>query len=173
MSCPKKKIANFFKFSFILHEIWSSILEPRLILSKLLLFYDKETEDTLETPQVNVIEVAEEYNYEPGTGVKYRSLREVERRLNGEIFAPRTSASTVRNYPKASVRVEVLYLGRWLFMMESIFNPKINFAEQDPASFASSEFLNFMKFVLQLTQIDLLTIPCIVMWRASLLHMWM
>ncbi|XP_009629176.1 RNA cytidine acetyltransferase 1-like [Nicotiana tomentosiformis] len=31
----------------------------------------------------------------------------------------------------------------------SVFDPKINFVEQDPASSASSEFLNFMKFVLE------------------------
>ncbi|KAJ8563045.1 hypothetical protein K7X08_031497 [Anisodus acutangulus] len=67
-----------------------------------MLLSEVETEDTLDTPQVNVTETAEEYNYEPETGVKYRSLREVERRLNGEIFAPRTSASAVRNYPKSS-----------------------------------------------------------------------
>uniref|UniRef100_A0A3Q7J1E0 MBD domain-containing protein n=1 Tax=Solanum lycopersicum TaxID=4081 RepID=A0A3Q7J1E0_SOLLC len=33
------------------------------------------------------------YYYEPGTGQKFRSLRDVERRLNGEIFAPRNRAS--------------------------------------------------------------------------------
>ncbi|KAJ8562737.1 hypothetical protein K7X08_031189 [Anisodus acutangulus] len=52
-----------------------------------------------------------QYNYEPGTGVKYRSLREVEQRLNGEIFAPRTSASAVRNYPK-SIRLSQSSLSR-------------------------------------------------------------
>ncbi|KAK4375351.1 hypothetical protein RND71_006028 [Anisodus tanguticus] len=77
-----------------------------LLTIKLMQLSEVEIEDTLETPQVNVTEAAEEYNYEPGTRVKYRSPREVERRLNGEIFAPRTSALAVRNYPKASVRVE-------------------------------------------------------------------
>uniref|UniRef100_M1B9D9 Methyl binding domain protein n=1 Tax=Solanum tuberosum TaxID=4113 RepID=M1B9D9_SOLTU len=46
------------------------------------------------------------YYYEPGTGQKFRSLRDVERRLNGEIFAPRIRTSGVRNYPKASLRIE-------------------------------------------------------------------
>lgn len=46
-----------------------------------------------------------QYYYEPGTGLKFRSLREVERRLNGEIFAPRSRALVVR-HNQASVRVE-------------------------------------------------------------------
>ncbi|KAJ8556173.1 hypothetical protein K7X08_022931 [Anisodus acutangulus] len=123
------------------------------VLCQLMQLSEVETEDTLETPQVNIAEAAEEY----------RSLREVERRLNGEIFAPRTSASAVRNYPKSSYSsFTELYISEDGYLW---------WKEQDPAS-ASSEFLNFMKFVLQLTQIDLLTIPCIMMWRADLLHMW-
>ncbi|CAN4120012.1 unnamed protein product [Withania somnifera] len=52
------------------------------------------------------------YYYEPGTGQKYRSLREVERRLNGEIFAPRTRALAGRNYSKI-VTMDEEQLNEW------------------------------------------------------------
>ncbi|KAH0715825.1 hypothetical protein KY290_008805 [Solanum tuberosum] len=63
------------------------------------------------------------YYYEPGTGQKFRSLRDVERRLNGEIFAPRIRASGVRNYPKSSLsRKMVIYDGKIVRMDEEQLN---------------------------------------------------
>ncbi|PHT98073.1 Methyl-CpG-binding domain-containing protein 6 [Capsicum chinense] len=65
------------------------------------------------------------YYYEPGTGLKYRSLREVERRLNGEIVAPRTRVSTRRNYSKASSslsRKMVIYDGKMVCMDQEKLN---------------------------------------------------
>ncbi|MCD7469317.1 methyl-CpG-binding domain-containing protein 7-like [Datura stramonium] len=65
----------------------------------------------------------DKYYYEPGTGLKYRSLREVERRLNGEIFSPRTRASVVRNYPKSSLsRKMVIYDGKIVRVDEEQLN---------------------------------------------------
>ncbi|XP_047255156.1 methyl-CpG-binding domain-containing protein 7 isoform X4 [Capsicum annuum] len=63
------------------------------------------------------------YYYEPGTGLKYRSLREVERRLNGEIVAPRTRVSTRRNYSKSSLsRKMVIYDGKMVCMDQEKLN---------------------------------------------------
>ncbi|KAK4709605.1 hypothetical protein R3W88_030530 [Solanum pinnatisectum] len=63
------------------------------------------------------------YYYEPGTGQKFRSLRDVERRLNGEIFTPRIRASGVRNYPKSSLsRKMVIYDGKIIKMDEEQLN---------------------------------------------------
>ncbi|XP_055835355.1 methyl-CpG-binding domain-containing protein 7 isoform X2 [Solanum dulcamara] len=63
------------------------------------------------------------YYYEPGTGLKYRSLRDVERRLNGEMFSPRTRASGARNYPKSSLsRKMIIYDGKIMCMDEEQLN---------------------------------------------------
>ncbi|KAK4370431.1 hypothetical protein RND71_009906 [Anisodus tanguticus] len=79
-----------------------------------------------EVPRSNGYRV-DRYYYEPGTGIKYRSLREVERQLNGEIFASRTRASVVRGYPKASLRSSlsrkmVIYGGKIVRMDEEELN---------------------------------------------------
>ncbi|XP_060215916.1 methyl-CpG-binding domain-containing protein 7 isoform X1 [Lycium barbarum] len=69
------------------------------------------------------------YYYEPGTGLKYRSLREVERRLNGEIFAPRTRASVMRSYPKSSLsRKTFIYGGKFMSMDEWAIVPSTSAA---------------------------------------------
>ncbi|KAJ8551412.1 hypothetical protein K7X08_000782 [Anisodus acutangulus] len=75
-----------------------------------------------EVPRSNGYRV-DRYYYEPGTGLKFRSLREVERRLNGEIFAPRTRASVMRGYPKSSLsRKMVIYGGEIVEMDEEQLN---------------------------------------------------
>nr|XP_009782300.1 PREDICTED: methyl-CpG-binding domain-containing protein 7 isoform X1 [Nicotiana sylvestris] len=66
----------------------------------------------------------DKYYYEPGTGLKFRSLREVERRLNGEIYAPRSRALIVRhNQASSSVsRKMVVYGGKIVRMDEEQLN---------------------------------------------------
>ncbi|XP_016462368.1 methyl-CpG-binding domain-containing protein 7 isoform X1 [Nicotiana tabacum] len=66
----------------------------------------------------------DKYYYEPGTGLKFRSLREVERRLNGEIFAPRSRALVVRHNQASSSLSQkmVVYGGKIVRMDEEQLN---------------------------------------------------
>lgn len=54
-----------------------------------------------------------QYYLEPGTGHKFRSLREVERYLNGETVTRsrrgRSSALTVYNRPKVIPKLEFIH----------------------------------------------------------------
>ncbi|KAK4370432.1 hypothetical protein RND71_009907 [Anisodus tanguticus] len=97
-----------------------------------------------EVPRSNSCHV-DKYYYEPETGLKYRSLREVERRLNGEIFALRTRASAVRNYPKASSslsRKMVIYGGKNSDQSSLLSAPaKVNWVLSSPKGDAWNPFI--------------------------------
>lgn len=49
-----------------------------------------------------------QYYFEPGTGRKFRSLREVERHLNGEEYTPKSRPFTVSNHLKAISEAQTL-----------------------------------------------------------------
>lgn len=46
-----------------------------------------------------------QYYYEPGTGLQFRSMREVERRVNGEEYTPRRQMSFKLDYNKVRLTV--------------------------------------------------------------------
>ncbi|MCD7470158.1 hypothetical protein HAX54_009819 [Datura stramonium] len=166
-------------------------LLTRYFEGQLTQFSEVETEDALETPQVNVTEAAEEFslvkeNVTPRTdlppllvplrerrperlhylGVSFGLTLDLFRFWRKHKFAPffiGNAPRVVSSYYKHSLwNYEKSHRGEYkrrlveLFgstyrkmnckLAMSVFDPKINFVKQDPAS---SEFLNFLKFYLE------------------------